>query len=307
MYNISFDGTSAWKRDGKCTHERQRAECVYVKRAFVQQKSVGFASELSMRSSTSNRAYVCIFVRHFFFSLSSSRLRLYSSAFHTSIFLSFGLDCVLHTEECINTVLAVRARFISAVAFDRCMFSFSYVSFALITIIWPTVWFWNVFCEFFFSRMYVVREKKNLRNERIKHTHKQRTATLSRQIYTHSLCVLDDDDGREKNAAPKTQNWIFKSECVCVCAFLIHLNKFAWLSHVLCYIQLSAIFRRFDSMAQKKQPNEQGMKKDWSVADILDLCIAANSFLWILLTQIRVFFFSFRSLFSLQFILFALV
>lgn len=129
------------------------------------------------------------------------------------------------------------------------------------------------------------------------YTHKQRTAhstaTLSQNLHTFFVCTWWWWKGKKCGAKNAKLDFPI-GVCVCV-RFLFILIKsldFPMCFAIFYLLQLSAIFVWFDSIRWRKRskPNEQGMKKDWSVADILDLCIAANSFLWILLTQILFFF-----------------
>lgn len=132
-----------------------------------------------VKPALSNRAYVCIFVRHFFFfsrflsvSLSLPFKFSYENIlpfFHHTLAYVNGT----HTALCVNCLYS----YIMLLPSIARTFSFSVVFFQLITIIWlTTVWLGKMCSEFF--RIYVVREKKTSANER------------NRQAYTSTLTAV---------------------------------------------------------------------------------------------------------------------
>lgn len=157
---------------------------VVVERALYTE-SVGFVSKkLSIRKSQCEQSSLRmhISVRHFFFFFSVRYYfsSIFFSTFHSKRKKNLFNFCSSFTHckatSCWRNVHKSNwlcAPICCCFHSFTCMFSFSYVSFALIAIIWPTVWFemcsefyiYTYMYIFFSTRIYVVREKKTLANE----------------------------------------------------------------------------------------------------------------------------------------------
>lgn len=113
---------------GHCVHvEKQREKKTHARRTHR-------VDRLRNEWEASNWAYVCIFVRHIFFGFSSTfSFRTHKIVYFFHLLVSKRVGCAAEFHICCSFA---------------CMLSASCISFTLIAIIWPTVWFGNVFWVF---------------------------------------------------------------------------------------------------------------------------------------------------------------